>query len=780
MEKSLDCDEQQLKKIVDNYLTDNPDYIKCWLANNVNLDQAEPWIESLKQMTTKSDQIEQEKTKVKEKVYHEKQDSLSCENEEISSISGDENVTKLPVKDEDDSLLAESYIEMSKHGRNSVTSELFQDILEGTRKSHRPSLNISEADQLSRNELREQLRNLSEEDLLMELIRDISNELDINTLCHKILVNVCILINSDRGSLFLARGSREKRYLVPKLFDVTPSSILEDALQAAEQYSKISPIPFGLGIAGYVAQHKTFINLKNAYEDHRFNKEVDSVTGYRTKSILCLPILNGRGDVIGVAQCINKLPDGSGFSQQDVEDFKKYLTFCGIGIQNAQLFELSVQEYKRNQLLLSLARSIFEENSSLETLINKIMIQAQGLLPCERSRVYLIDIDSQDEKNQNFSSIFESQSGEENATKLMYNETNNSFRSHDIYGKLAHNVLLSGQTSNRNCIKNCDDYMEIDSLDGAFITQQFRGAKSILSIPILNCNGIVIGVAQMINKTNGDLFSDVDISTLEAFSIFCGLGIHKTQMYEKAVKLMAKQKVALEVLSYHASSTIEEAANLIDMKVESVEYYGLMSFDFNDFNLSEMDTCLATLRIFMELTLINRFHIPYKVLCRWLLSVKKNYRPVIYHNWRHSFNVTQTMFAILTIGGMSKIMSELDSLALIVACLCHDLDHRGTNNSFQSKIDSPLATLYSTSTMEHHHFDQCIMILNSEGNNILQELSPEEYKSVINMIESCILSTDLAQYFNKRSKFQELISSGNTDWTGSNKMILAANSSTRC
>lgn len=48
------------------------------------------------------------------------------------------------------------------------------------------------------------------------------------------------------------------------------------------------------------------------------------------------------------------------------------------------------------------------------------------------------------------------------------------------------------------------------------------------------------------------------------------------------------------------------------------------------------------------------------------------------------------------------------------------IDHRGTNNAFQLKTDSPLAILYSTSTMEHHHFDQCVMILNSEGNNIFE------------------------------------------------------------
>lgn len=55
----------------------------------------------------------------------------------------------------------------------------------------------------------------------MELIRDVSNELDIDVLCHKILVNVGLLTQADRGSLFLAKGTSNSRYLVAKLFDVT-------------------------------------------------------------------------------------------------------------------------------------------------------------------------------------------------------------------------------------------------------------------------------------------------------------------------------------------------------------------------------------------------------------------------------------------------------------------------------------------------------------------------------------------------------------------------------
>lgn len=71
-------------------------------------------------------------------------------------------------------------------------------------------------------ETRKSLAQLDEGELFMELIKDIANELDIDVLCHKILVNVQLLANADRGSLFLVKGnSPQSRMLHAKLFDVT-------------------------------------------------------------------------------------------------------------------------------------------------------------------------------------------------------------------------------------------------------------------------------------------------------------------------------------------------------------------------------------------------------------------------------------------------------------------------------------------------------------------------------------------------------------------------------
>ena len=54
---------------------------------------------------------------------------------------------------------------------------------------------------------------------------------------------------------------------------------------------------------------------------------------------------------------------------------------------------------------------------------------------------------------------------------------------------------------------------------------------------------------------------------------------------------------------------------------------------------------------------------------------------------------------------------SLQAIALYVACLCHDLDHRGKNNDWMKNEATPLAAVYTTSTLEHHHFNQTITIL---------------------------------------------------------------------
>lgn len=85
-------------------------------------------------------------------------------------------------------------------------------------------------------------------------------------------------------------------------------------------------------------------------------------------------------------QVINKQNDGP-FTANDEKVFSSYLQFCGIGLRNAQLYERSQLEVKRNQVLLDLARMVFEEQSTIEHMVLRILTHTQSLIRCQRVQV---------------------------------------------------------------------------------------------------------------------------------------------------------------------------------------------------------------------------------------------------------------------------------------------------------------------------------------------------------------------------------------------------------
>ncbi|XP_010774637.1 dual 3',5'-cyclic-AMP and -GMP phosphodiesterase 11A [Notothenia coriiceps] len=599
------------------------------------------------------------------------------------------------------------------------------------------------------------LKETNEREFFLELVKDISNDLDLTNLSYKILINVCILVDADRCSLFLVEGPAHKRTLVSKFFDVHSGTTVRPSSSTLN--SNEVQVPWGKGIIGYVAEHGETVNTPNAYEDHRFSDEIDKLTGYKTQSILCMAICNSDGEVIGVVQAINKNPMGTPFTEDDEKVLQMYLPFCGISISNAKLFSESRKEYERSRALLEVVNDLFEEQTDLEKIVRKIMQRALTLLQCERCSVLLLeDIDSPVVK---FSKTFELMSPLCNIDREISMEKL-SCSDWLINNSIAELVASTGLPVNISDV--CQDPRfdaEADQASGCHI-------RSVLCVPIWNRTHQIIGVAQILNRLDRKTFNDADQRLFEAFVIFCGLGINNTMMYNQVKKTWAKQSVALDMLSYHATCSKVEVDRLKAAKIPLSSELGIDEFHFNDFSLDNDAMITASLRMFLELGVVQKFKIDYEVLCRWLLTVRKNYRTVAYHNWRHAFNVSQCMFAMITTASFRDVLSEAEILALMVGCLCHDLDHRGTNNAFQAKTGSALALLYGTSaTLEHHHFNHAVMILQSEGHNIFANLCSKEYSNMMQLLKQAILSTDLTLHFERRSKFFECVLSGEFSWT---------------
>jgi len=517
----------------------------------------------------------------------------------------------------------------------------------------------------------------------------------------------------------------------------------------------------GRSIAAHCAKVKDIIRTDNSGKDPRFPL---GVLGYQGPGrVLCHPICSDEEELEAVLEFVRV--SGPAFDEDDIETVNSYLVWGGIAIHYADQYSKVQHQKFVNDFLLTVVKSIFQEMISMDTLIVQIMNQAQKLVSADRASLFLVD----SKTNQLYARIFDvscdEDSGEmkqgDNAMRSMEENLEfhcvNKATNIDPFpiGKgIAGHVAETGETLNV-----ADVYMD-ERFNPGIDEQTGYITKSILCMPIC-IRGTVIGVVQMVNKQHGDgVFTKEDEEAFRTFAVYCGLALHHAKLYDKIRRSEQKYKVALEVLSYHNAASIEEVEEILTTKDTDEPIEEIASFSYYATGLSDMEKVKKALFMFVDLFGLDRFE--KDTLVRFFITVKKNYRSVAYHNWAHGFHVANSIYSMLK--NSPGVFNPLESLAMFIGALCHDLDHRGFNNKFMIDIGSPLASIYSTSTMENHHFNMAINILQQEHHNIFSKLNPDEYKQVLGNMKHCILATDLALFFPNKARLSNLVREKTFSW----------------
>eukprot|EP00127_Corallochytrium_limacisporum_P006535 Clim_evm7s230 gene=Clim_evmTU7s230 len=185
---------------------------------------------------------------------------------------------------------------------------------------------------------------------LQTMAKNIMTETNMNKLLDTIMSNSADLVGADRASVFLLDDERGELYA--RIFSVRKDGKLNDWEAAADGPTEVR-FPMNKGIAGAVATTGQRLNIANAYQDERFNADVDKKTGYQTKSILCVPITNRDHKVIGVAQLVNKVDDNNNILEFDAEDesiLSGFAIYCGLAIHNATTMQELGRELARGEV----------------------------------------------------------------------------------------------------------------------------------------------------------------------------------------------------------------------------------------------------------------------------------------------------------------------------------------------------------------------------------------------------------------------------------------------
>ena len=223
---------------------------------------------------------------------------------------------------------------------------------------------------------------------VLRIASHLSAQLTLEELLELIMHGLTDLLDAERSTLFLL--SDDATYLWSKV-------ALGDEIHEIR-------MKVGEGIAGWVAETGRQVNVKDAYQDPRFDPAWDQQNNYRTRSLLCLPIRNRAGDIMGVAQVLNKR---SGyFTVDDAMMLRTIMAMAAISIVNARLYnalltrnlelldaQRALQERVREIDLLHTIEREMSEAADLDEAIETLLQRIGDILPCAALELALVGND---------------------------------------------------------------------------------------------------------------------------------------------------------------------------------------------------------------------------------------------------------------------------------------------------------------------------------------------------------------------------------------------------
>lgn len=348
-------------------------------------------------------------------------------------------------------------------------------------------------------------RRLHEAELLLEVGRRISAMETLDGVLQTLVEMTTAELGAQRGSLFLNDPDTGELY----------SRVALGNLQREIRFLNNS------GIAGHVFTTGVGEIVHDAYADPRFNHSVDERTGFVTRDLVCVPVKSAKGEIIGVAQALNK--NKGRFSRRDLALLGAMTAQGVLALQSAQFIE-RLERVRRQELEFINIVSEMTSDIKLGSLLQKVMGEATRMLNAERSTLFLNDARSNE----------------------LWSEVGQGLEAMQIrlpnHLGIAGAVFTSGRTINI-------PYAYADlRFNPAFDKKTGFFTRSILCVPVVNKEGAIIGVTQVLNKRGGP-FTDEDEARLKAFTAQVSIALENAKLFADVQAMKNYNEAMLESMS---------------------------------------------------------------------------------------------------------------------------------------------------------------------------------------------------------------------------------------
>ena len=225
--------------------------------------------------------------------------------------------------------------------------------------------------------------------------------------------------------------------------------------------------------------------------------------------------------------------------------------------------------------------------------------------------------------------------------------------------------------------------------------------------------------------------------------------IYTTYLENNNLSLMNSTEDILENNSLSTMISPSIIAKLSD-QMEKIASCDFDIFELNKLLNKKTSVYLAS-EILGRIGIVDNGRIPQNILSNFIKEIVAHYDRVnaIYHNDLHAGDVMQTVYTIFIKGKLAIKMklSELDIFSILVAALCHDYKHPGTNNAYNINARTKYAMRYNDlHVLESYHISQTFKVISNKKFNIFQNFSPEEYRISRRRMIDAVISTDMAKH----------------------------------
>lgn len=348
-------------------------------------------------------------------------------------------------------------------------------------------------------------RKRSEVELLLDISKTVAAFETLDEILQALVEVTTRELHADRGSIFLLDSETGELY----------SRIAQGNFQREIRIMNDS------GIAGYVFTTGEALIVHDAYADSRFNSAIDKETGYRTKNILCVPVRTIKGEIIGAAQVLNKVKGR--FTVSDRNLLAGMTTQAAIALQSTQFVERMKQFRAKEMEFFNVVSDVTAE-IDLGTLLQKVMSEATRMLRAERATLFL-----NDEK-----------------TNELFSKVGLGLAATEI--RLPNHLGIAGAVfTSRQTVNIPYAYADL-RFNPAFDKKTGFFTRSILCVPVINKNGKIIGVTQVLNKRGGP-FTAEDESRLKAFTAQVSIAIENAKLFDDVQNMKNYSESMLESMS---------------------------------------------------------------------------------------------------------------------------------------------------------------------------------------------------------------------------------------